>query len=283
MNLLLTGGKGMLGRTLLSRFSALGHQVAIADLPEVDITQILSFQAAVDAAHPQVIIHCAAMTAVDACETQADLAWKVNALGSANVAICAQRAGARLITISTDYVFDGKLDRPYHEWDATGPATVYGRTKLAGEEAIRTHCPDHVIIRIAWLYGPGGPSFVHTMIKLGVQEGASLKIVNDQLGNPTSTDAVAGLIANLLEAPIVGTVHGSCEGETSWFGFAQEIFRIWKLPRALEPCTTAQFPRPAPRPANSRLEKRLLRLAGLPPILHWCDALGEFAREFPNG
>lgn len=281
MKILITGGKGMLGRTLARRLQ--GHELFIADLPEVDITNLASLQPAITAFRPAVIIHCAAMTAVDACETQTDLAWKVNALGSANVAACAHRCGARLIAISTDYVFDGQLNRPYHEWDAPAPRTVYGQTKLAGEEAIRAHCPDHAIVRIAWLYGPSGPSFVHTMLKLGAQAGEPLKVVDDQIGNPTSTDAVAGLIEYLLANPLVGVIHGSCEGEVTWFGFTQEIFRVWKLARDVVPCTTAQYPRPAPRPANSRLEKRVLRIAGAPPLPHWSEALAAFARERPNG
>lgn len=281
LSILITGAKGMLGRTLARRLAA--HRLCLTDLPEVDITRISMLERAVKEFQPQVILHCAAMTAVDTCETQADLAYQVNALGSANVAVCAHRAGARLIAISTDYVFDGKLDRPYHEWDVPNPATVYGRTKLAGEEAIRAHCPDHTILRTAWLYGPGGPSFVHTMLKLGRESGAPLKVVDDQLGNPTSTDALATLIEWILENPVPGVIHASCEGETTWYGFAREIFRHWNLPRELIPCTTADFPRPAPRPANSRLEKRVLRLAGAPPMQTWQDALAGFAREHPNG
>ncbi len=278
MKLLITGGKGMLGRTLAQRFR--NHETLIVDLPEIDITEAASLQTVVDAFRPAVIIHCAAMTAVDACESQAEVAYRINALGSANVAACARRAGARLIAMSTDYVFDGTLDRPYHEGDTPAPRTVYGRTKLAAEEAIRAHCPDqHTIIRTAWLYGPGGPSFVHTMLKLGRESGPALKVVDDQIGNPTSTDAVAGLVEYLLATPLQGVVHGSCEGEVSWYGFAREIFRLWKLSRELTPCTTEEYPRPAPRPANSRLEKRALRIAGGPPMPHWADALAEFHRN----
>jgi len=219
------------------------------------------------------------MTQVDACETYPDKAFRVNALGSANVASAATPHGARLIAISTDYVFDGALDRPYHEFDMPAPKTVYGASKWAGEEAVRHHCPDHTILRIAWLYGEDGPSFVHTMLKLGRQEGAPLKVVSDQLGNPTSTDAVADLLAQLLDHPIPGVVHGSCEEEASWFDFAQRIFAYGGIRREVQPCTTSEFPRPAPRPANSRLEKRMLRLAGLPAMPSWQDALANFLRE----
>lgn len=264
----------MLGRTLQRHFRQ--HELFVADLPEVDITDGRGADQAVAAFKPDVVIHCAAMTQVDACESDADRAYKINALGSAYVARAAARHGARVIAISTDYVFDGALDRPYHEFDPTGPRTVYGASKLAGEEAVRHHCPDHTILRIAWLYGEQGPSFVHTMLKLGAQTGDPLKVVHDQRGNPTSTDAVAELIGRLLEHPLPGVVHGSCEGEATWFEFAEALFARAGLRRGLTPCTTAEFPRPAPRPANSRLEKRLLRLAGLPPMPHWREEMEKF-------
>ncbi|MEI8079109.1 MAG: dTDP-4-dehydrorhamnose reductase [bacterium] len=277
MKVLITGGNGMLGRTLQRRLA--GHDLRIADLPDVDITSMDSIGTIVAAFTPDAVIHGAAMTAVDACEKEPDNAFAVNAAGAANVAAACFRHQARLIAISTDYVFRGDLDRPYHEWDEPAPCTVYGASKLAGEQAIRAHCPDHAILRTAWLYGAGGPSFYHTMLKLGSQAGDPLKVVADQLGNPTSTDALAGLIGRLLENPLCGTFHASCEGETSWFGFAQEIFRRNGLARTLTPCATAEFPRPAPRPANSRLEKRALRLHGLPPMPQWLDALALFVSE----
>ena len=277
MKLFITGGKGMLGRTLQRRFRQ--EDLFIADLPEVDITKSVVVDQAVAAFKPDVIVHAAAMTQVDACEADSDQAFRINALGSANVARAASRQGARLIAISTDYVFDGALARPYHEFDLPAPKTVYGASKAAGEEAVRHHCPDHTILRIAWLYGEDGPSFLHTMLKLGKQEGAPLKVVSDQIGNPTSTDAVADLIARLVECPIPGILHGSCEGEASWFDFAQRIFDYTGIRRELQRCATAEFPRPAPRPANSRLEKRVLRLAGYPCMPHWDEALEQFIRS----
>lgn len=276
MKLFLTGGRGMLGRTLQRHFRQ--HDLFVADLPEIDITDGSCVERAVAAFKPDVVIHCAAMTQVDACETEGDKAYRVNALGSAYVARAAERHHARLIALSTDYVFDGRLDRPYHEFDATAPSTVYGASKLAGEEAVRRHCPDHTIVRVAWLYGEAGPSFPHTMLKLGAQAGAPLKVVDDQVGNPTSTEAVAGLLARLLENPVPGVVHGSCEGEATWFEFARRLFALAAVQRGLRPCTTAEFPRPAPRPANSRLEKRVLRLAGFAPMPHWEEALEKFVR-----
>jgi len=267
----------MLGRTLQRQLK--DHNLFVADLPEVDISHAVGVDQAVAAFRPDVIIHAAAMTQVDACETDSDKAFRVNALGSANVARAASRHGARLIALSTDYVFDGALDRPYHEFDLPAPKTVYGASKWAGEEAVRHHCPDHTILRIAWLYGEDGPSFVHTMLKLGRQEGLPVKVVSDQLGNPTSTDAVAGLIVFLLDHPVPGVVHGSCEGEASWYDFAKQVFSCVGMHREVLPCTTAEFPRPAPRPANSRLEKRVLRLSGFPPMPHWKKALESYLRS----
>lgn len=264
----------MLGRTLQRHFRQ--HELCIAGRPEVDVADGRCVDQAVAAFRPDVVIHCAAMTQVDACEAEPDKAYRINALGSAQVARAAARHGARLIAVSTDYVFDGSAARPYHEFDAPAPRTVYGASKWAGEEAVRRHCPDHTIIRIAWLYGEDGPSFLHTMLKLGAQAGAPLKVVHDQTGNPTSTDAVAELIGQLLERPLPGVVHGSCEGEATWFEFARAIFERAGLRRELVPCATAEFPRPAPRPANSRLEKRMLRLAGFPPMPHWQVALEKF-------
>lgn len=264
----------MLGRTLQRWFQQ--HELFIADLPEIDITDGRGVEQAMTAFKPDVVIHAAAMTQVDACETDSDAAFRVNALGSAQVARAAERHGARVIAISTDYVFDGMLDRPYHEFDMPAPRTVYGASKLAGEAAVRNHCPDHTIVRTAWLYGEEGPSFLHTMLKLGRQAGEALKVVDDQIGNPTSAEAVAGLIRRLLDNPIPGVVHCACEGDATWFQLAQAVFRYARLTRGLVPCSTAEFPRPAPRPANSRLEKRVMRLAGLAPMPHWEAEVEKF-------
>lgn len=278
MKLLITGGKGMLGRTLQQEFREC--ELVIADLPEADITDPAGFDAFLAQAAPDAVIHCAAMTAVDKCETEIDFAYKLNAFGTANVAAACHRHGVRLIAISTDYVFEGSSDRPYCEFDLpNGGNTVYGRSKFAGEEAVRRHCPDHVICRISWLYGPGGPSFVHAMMKLADGTRPELKVVADQHGNPTSTLAVARQLRNILERrELVGTFHMTCEGEATWAEFAAEIFRLAGKEQRIVPCTTEEFPRPAPRPKNSRLEKMMLRLAGLPPMPDWREALAEFMR-----
>ena len=282
MKILLTGGKGMLGRTLVRELGG-DFEVIATDLPEADITDEKAIDAVIAQYAPEAVIHCAAMTAVDRCETERDLAFRLNARGSANVAAACRRHGVRLIAISTDYVFEGDSDRPYHEFDRpTGGRTVYGQSKLAGEEAVRTLCPDHVICRISWLYGAGGPSFVHTMMNLADGTRPVLKVVADQRGNPTNTTAVARALRGILGRPnLCGTFHLTCEGEATWAEFAEEIFRLAGRPQKVQPCTTEEFPRPAPRPKNSRLEKMALRLAGLPPMPAWKEALAEFmAAEF---
>ncbi len=276
MKVLLTGGKGMLGRTLCRELT--DFEVMPTDLPEADITDEDCIDAVIRVHKPDVVIHCAAMTAVDKCEEAIDFAYRLNARGSANVAAACNRNGVRLIAISTDYVFDGDADRPYTEFDnPTGGRTVYGKSKFAGEEAVRALCPNHVICRISWLYGFGGPSFVHAMLKLADGTRPVLKVVDDQRGNPTSTLAVARGLREILKRPnLCGTFHLTCEGEASWAEFAAEIFRLRGVSQEIQPCTTAEFPRPAPRPANSRLEKMMLRISGLPPMPNWKDALAEF-------
>lgn len=279
MKILLTGGKGMLGRTLCAELT--DFEVIPTDLPEGDITDLATFDALLKLHRPDAVIHCAAMTAVDKCESEKTLAEKLNVTGSANVAQACNANGIRLIAISTDYVFDGDSDEPYNEYDqATGGHTVYGQTKFAGEEAVRKYCPNHVIARISWLYGAGGPSFVHTMMQLADGTRPELKVVADQIGNPTSTLAVARRLRDILKREdLTGTFHLTCEGEASWAEFACEIFKLAGKLQKVTPCTTEEFPRPAPRPKNSRLEKRRLKECNLPPMPHWQDALKEFMQK----
>ena len=281
MRIVITGGKGMLGRTLQKCWQ--DWELVIADLPEADICDPAGFDRIIAESKPDAVVHCAGMTQVDRCETESELAYKLNAFGTGVVASACHRHGVRLAAISTDYVFSGDMGRPYHEWDAPAPKTVYGASKLAGEEMVRTHCPDHLVLRIAWLYGVGGPSFVHT-IRKAAAEGKDLKVVRDQIGNPTSAFAVANHLRRLLEIrELTGTFHLTCEGEASWYEFACELTRLAGLSPKIEPCTGKEFPRPAPRPADSRLEKRALRCAGLPAMPDWHDVLAEFMKqEFPG-
>lgn len=285
MKILITGGKGMLGRTLQKELAE--HELVIADLPEWDITDDAGFTAKTLEEKPELIIHCAAMTKVDDCEAKRELAFKLNEEGTRNVAMAAKISGARLIAISTDYVFSGEPPREPWAWSETDiprPRTVYGASKFAGEQMIQMIYPDNsVILRIAWLYGSGGPSFIHTMAKLGAQEGAPLKVVNDQRGNPTSCNAVADVIKFLItKSDVSGIVHGTCEDQCTWYDLTVELFRLLGLRREVVPCTTEEFPRPAPRPRNSALKKSVLNLLGYRTPT-WRLALADFVKaEFPG-
>lgn len=285
MRILVTGGKGMLGRTLQRELA--GHELFVADLPETDILDPASLRTAFDSFRPEAVVHCAAMTKVDDCEAKRDFAYRLNEEGSRNVAKACHEAGARLIAISTDYVFSGEFgvqsgsahEEGWTEADEPAPRTVYGASKLAGERAIFSELPDATVLRIAWLYGSGGPSFVHTMAKLGSQDGAPLKVVDDQRGNPTSTNVVADEVSFLLAHPsITGIVHGTCTGVCSWYDLTVELFRLLGLKREVTPCTTAEYPRPAPRPAYSALANTVLALNGY-HAQDWKSALSDFVKD----
>ena len=270
----------MLGRTLQKELS--DNELVVADLPDWDITDADAFMEKTIAAAPDLVVHCAAMTQIDECAADRDRAFLLNEEGARNVALACKACGARLIAISTDYVFSGEPPREPWAWSETDiprPRTVYGASKFAGEQMVQMIHPDNsVILRIAWLYGEGGPSFVHTMAKLGAQEGDPLKVVDDQRGNPTSTKAVAGVVRFLMAHPEVsGIVHGTCEEQCTWYEFAKEIKRLLgsRFPREIVPCTTAEFPRPAPRPRNSALKKSVLNVLGY-RTPSWRDALADF-------
>lgn len=281
MKILVTGGKGMLGRTLVEEFSP-DNEVVVFDLPEHDILDEKAFVRFASEGKFNVIVHTAAMTKVDDCQVKRDLAFALNGTGARNAALAAKACGARLFAISTDYVFSGRLEEgsAWGECDEPYPETVYGASKLAGEREVLSVWPQKsVILRIAWLYGALGPSFVHTMSALGVAQGGALKVVCDQRGNPTSTKVVASVIRFLLsKEDVSGIVHATCEGECSWYEFAKEIFSLQGLARKIVPCLTEEFPRPAPRPKNSCLKKDVLGLLGY-RTPNWRVALSEFIRS----
>ncbi|MEM1023835.1 MAG: dTDP-4-dehydrorhamnose reductase [Myxococcota bacterium] len=278
MKVFLTGGAGMLGRSLRASWGG-QHELVAPLRRELELLDFEATRAAFRAADPEVVVHAAAFTQVDEAERNPDAAFAGNAEVSANVARVCEELDVPLIAMSTDYVFSGQLNRPHHEWDPVGPPSVYGASKLAAEEAIRSHAPKHTIVRIAWLYGPGGPSLLHTLARLVAKSTGPLPMVDDQLGNPTSCAVVAQALGHLLANPIPGVVHATCEGEATWYGFAQEALRLLGSSAELRPCTTDVFPRPAPRPANSRLDNRRLRLRGHPALPTWQDALRDFVND----
>jgi dTDP-4-dehydrorhamnose reductase len=282
MKILITGAHGMLGQDVVAVLRAAGHQVTATDLPEVDITDPASCARAV-AGH-DVVINTAAYTAVDAAETNEGLAFTINAVGPALLARAAHGVGARMIQVSTDYVFAGDATSPYAENAPIAPQGAYGRTKASGEWAVRAECPDSLIVRTAWLYGPGGPNFVKTMVGLASQR-ETLSVVDDQRGQPTTTIDLARFILELIEAAVpAGIYHGTCQGETTWFGFTQAIFTELGLdPARVEPTTSAAFVRPAPRPAYSVLGHERTAALGLSGLPDWRTALAATVRAVIGG
>lgn len=278
MKILITGANGMLGQDVARAFRGAGHQVTQTDLPEVDITDPASCAAAV-AGHDWVV-NTAAYTAVDDAESKEGLAFLVNAVGPAVLARATRAAGARMVHVSTDYVFTGDASSPYAEDAPLAPRSAYGRTKAAGEWAVRAECPEAVIVRTAWLYGPGGPNFVKTMARLA-GERETVSVVDDQRGQPTTTADLARYITEVVAtgAP-AGVYHGTCEGETTWFGFTRAIFEDLGLdPARVLPTTSDAFVRPAPRPAYSVLGHERTDEVGVARLPHWRDALHATIRD----
>ena len=273
MKIFLTGANGQLGRELQKRLT--GTDFMATDLPEMDITDVETVSAMIGDYKPDVVIHCAAYTQVDAAEEKMDLAWRINVIGAQNVAMACRSINASMVYISTDYVFDGKLGRFYTEFDAVNPLGVYGKSKYAGEVLARQANERLYVLRTAWLYGEG-PNFVRTMLKLG-QERDELQVVNDQYGCPTSTVDLAEAVLRIIGTGRYGTYHVVGSGVTTWHGFARKVFELSGNTRVrVMPVTTEQFVRPAPRPAYSPLDTRLLRLAlGWSPR-PWEEALTEY-------
>ena len=276
--LLITGAAGQLGQALVLSAGRQGWEVVATDVHELNITDPQAVMRELSRRRPEVVINAAAATRVDDLESAPDAALLVNALGPRNLAVACRRLGTKLIHLSTDYVFDGAKLGPYVEWDATGPLSVYGRSKLLGEEWVRQQCPDHFIVRTAWLYGVPGPNFVTAILARGrsLAPDGELKVVQDQRGTPTSTLALAPQLLALAATEAFGTYHATCQGETTWYEFAGLILKAAGITVRVTPCTTAEFPRPAPRPANSVLENRLLQVAGLDRMPAWQAAFQEF-------
>jgi dTDP-4-dehydrorhamnose reductase len=276
--LLITGAAGQLGQALVLAAGRQGWEAAATDAHDLDITDPQLVWGELSRRRPQVVINAAAATRVDDLESDPDGAILVNALGPRNLAVACRRLGIKLIHLSTDYVFDGAKPGPYVEWDRTEPLSVYGRSKLLGEEWVRQQCPDHFIVRTAWLYGLPGPNFVTAILARGrhLAPDGELKVVHDQRGTPTSTLALAPQLLALAATEAFGTYHATCQGETTWYGFACLILAAAGITVRVTPCTTAEFPRPAPRPANSVLENRLLQVAGLDLMPAWEAAYQQF-------
>lgn len=280
LRVLVTGATGMLAHDLVPALRTAGHVVTALGRVDLDVTDPGECVAA--AAGHDLVVNCAAWTRVDDAESHEREAFTVNAVGAANVARGAARAGARLAQLSTDYVFDGQATMPYAAEHPPSPRSAYGRSKLAGEWAVGALCADSWVVRTAWLYGAGGPNFVTTMLRLA-GERETLDVVDDQHGQPTWTRDLADLIVRMVAADApTGIYHGTSSGETTWHGLARAVFETRGLdPERVRPTTTDTFPRPAPRPAYSVLSHATLEAAGVIPIRDWRAALMDYLADSP--
>lgn len=297
MKLLITGANGQLGQELSQILESgkseigpidpryTGCQTTAVDVDRLDITNADAVTAFLREERPDVVINCAAMTNVNACETQVDTAMRVNAIGPRNLARASEEVGAKLIHVSTDYVFDGEGARagdgtviPYTEWDRCDPQSVYGKSKWLGEQYVREQCSRAFIVRTAWLYGYVGNNFVKTIWRKALA-GDPLKVVDDQVGNPTNANDLAHHLLKIALTEEYGVYHGTGKGICSWYGFAVQILKEAGVEAAIAPCTTAQFPTPAKRPAYSALDHTMLRCTVGDEMRDWKEALAMYVQK----
>ena len=283
MNFLVTGVQGQLGYDVVNECKKRGHNAVGVDIPEMDITDAAQVDSVLNAAKPDIVVHCAAWTAVDAAEEakNTEKVFAVNETGTQNIANACKRIGCAMIYISTDYVFDGQGDEPWKA-DQTdyAPCNVYGRSKLAGERAVAQTLDKFFIVRIAWVFGRNGKNFVETMLGLG-KKYDTLRVVNDQIGTPTYTFDLARLLVDMAETQKYGYYHATNEGGyISWYDFACEIFRQAGYGTKVLPVTTQEYGiSKARRPFNSRLDKSKLLQQGFEPLPDWRDALARYLKE----
>ncbi|MDH3345669.1 MAG: dTDP-4-dehydrorhamnose reductase [Kiritimatiellaceae bacterium] len=277
MEILIIGHKGQLGTECMDVF---GERAIGVDFPEIDISDRVPCIEKLDALSPAVIVNCAAYTAVDACESD-PTCWSVNADGPKHLAEWAKASGSFLVHVSTDYVFSG--DKPLFdacvETDAVGPVSEYGKSKLAGEQAILASGAKGAILRTAWLYGANGNNFLKTMLRLTMQNSdKEFKVVSDQFGSPTWAQTLARQIAEVVDAKALGVFHATSEGYCSWYDLACAFLDELGIPHHFKPCSSDEYPTPAKRPANSILENTALKKSGLNVFKHWKMELEEFVQ-----
>jgi dTDP-4-dehydrorhamnose reductase len=277
MNILITGANGQLGRELAKQYhKKKGINLILTDISELDITNVSRVNSFVSLNKPDIIINCAALTDVEKCETEIDMAYKINTIGPKNLASAANQIGSEIIQVSTDYVFDGNVNKSLTEFDKVNPQSIYGKTKLEGEIFVKNLNPKNYIVRTAWLYGDGD-NFVKNMINLS-QTNKILKVVNDQKGTPTSTVDLSRVIIKLIEDKNYGLFHCTCKGECTWYEFTKEIFRIKGITTEVSRCKTNEFPRPAKRPEYSVLRNYMLELTTGDITRNWKESLGEYLK-----
>lgn len=287
MKILITGSKGQLGNELQDiinkGYAEIGKvsdniknsEVIALDVEELDITKLDEVNRVLTDVKPDVVINCAAATNVDGCESNEDFAFKVNSIGPRNLAIISEKIGAKLVQVSTDYVFSGVGEKPLTEYDITAPYSVYGKTKLLGENYVREFCSKYFIVRTAWLYGYVGHNFVYTMRRLG-KEKDSINVVNDQRGNPTHANDLAYHILKLIETEEYGVYHCTGKGECTWYDFAKTIIELSGEECKVNPCTSEEYKTPAKRPEYSSLDNMMLRNTVGDEMRDWKDAIKSF-------
>ena len=290
MKILITGSKGQLGNELLdiikSGKAEIGEvsevikksEVIALDVDELDITNLEQVKSKINDLKPDVIINCAAATNVDGCESNEDFAFKVNSIGPRNLAIASEEVGAKLVQVSTDYVFSGIGNKPLTEYDLTAPYSVYGKTKLLGENYVRELSSKYFIVRTAWLYGYVGHNFVYTMRRLG-KEKECITVVNDQRGNPTHANDLAYHILKLIQTEEYGVYHCTGKGECTWYDFAKMIIELSGEKCEVKPCTSEEYKTPAKRPEYSSLDNMMLRCTVGDEMRDWKDAIKSFINK----
>ena len=278
MRVLVTGAGGMLAQAAVPALRRAGHEAIALTRAELDVTDLGRVRAVVASERPDWVCHLAAFTDVDGCETKLDHALRVNAAGAGHAAAAAREAGAAVLALSTDYVFAGDEPRPRRESDRVGPVSAYGRSKLAGEEAVRAANPCHTIVRTAWLYGRGGRNFVDT-IRERALAGTALAVVDDQRGSPTWTEDLGAVLVELMERGVTGTYHATNAGDCTWHEFAREICGQVGAHVEVARRSSADLARPAKRPAYSVLDTGRLRQALGHDLPHWRDALARYVAQ----
>ena len=278
MRVVVTGVGGQLGYDVVKELGARGHEAIGIDVAELDITDGAAVAAFFESTRPDALIHCAAYTATEKAEDEPDVCYAVNATGTQNLAKACKSIGAKMLYISTDYVFDGKGDTPFKIDDAIAPLSVYGRTKYDGEVFVRELLDAYFIVRISWVFGINGKNFIRTMLKLAEQRD-TVSVVSDQIGSPTYTKDLSPLLCDMIESEKYGTYHATNEGYCSWFDLAVETFFAAGLDMNVVPVTSDAFPSKIKRPENSRLDKSTLDKNGFSRLPDWKDAVKRYVAE----
>jgi len=282
MKIMITGARGQLGSDCV-RVLNKTHEVVAVNPEELDITRLSDVETMIKNLTPDIILNCAAYSKVDNCEAEKELAWKANVTGPENLAQSVAKHGGRLIHISSDYVFDGrkKVPEPYVEVDEPHPLSYYGITKYESEKVVRQATDRHMIIRTAWLYGANGYNFLKTMLKLALKNpNTKIKVVNDQFGSPTWSHRLVLQIARIIEENGQGTYHATAEEYCTWYELAIYFLKKMEVPHTVIPCTSEEYPMPAPRPKNSILENSHLKENGINIMKNWQDDLDQFVDDF---